>query len=298
MKLSLRARLWRSLLRRAFQNQPHSLDSLRAQSRISERIFRLPRRMNVHDVDIHGVHGLWIHPQHAAPHKVILYLHGGGYVTGNSRAHLALCVPMARTLGMDMLLPDYRLAPEHPFPAALEDAQSAYRWLLAQGYAPHHIMLAGDSAGGGLSVATALALRAAGLPLPGGIVCLSPWADLTLSGQSYTEKANADVILTPQALRQWAAWYTDPDHWNHPLVSPTFANLTGLPPMLIQTGSEEILRDDSLTLAAHAKAAGVHVTHSVYQGLWHVWHLLGDLIPESQAAFEEIKRWSQTHMTN
>ncbi|MEJ5225426.1 MAG: alpha/beta hydrolase [Anaerolineales bacterium] len=288
MGLSLRARLWRYLIQRAFRNKPKTLAEVRAQSQSNARMMILPRDVTVEDAPIDEMHGLWIRPNSGEAHQVILYLHGGGYVTGDSHSYRTLCAPLARLLKIPILIPDYRLAPEHPFPAGLEDAQKTYRWLLAQGFAAHNIVLCGDSAGGGLSMATVIALRNAGLPLPAAVVCLSPWADLTLSGQSHTTQADAEVMLSTDMLREWAAYYTHAANWTHPLVSPIFADLTDFPPLLIQVGSREILLDDARRLAENARAAGVDVTLSVYDGLWHVWPILGDLIPESKAAFEEI----------
>ncbi|MEW5940449.1 MAG: alpha/beta hydrolase, partial [Chloroflexota bacterium] len=205
--------------------------------------------------------------------------------------HLMLCIPMAQTLKTTMLLPEYRLAPEHPFPAALEDSLKAYRWLLEQGYQPANIVIAGDSAGGGLSVATALALRDNHEPLPAAIICISPWADLTHSGQSHLANAESEAVLDTKLLKEWALCYADQARLGDPLVSPVFADLRGLPPLLIQVGDEEILLDDSRMLADKARADGVDVSLRIWKGMWHVWHSMGGLIPESRLAFEEMGRF-------
>jgi acetyl esterase/lipase len=202
-----------------------------------------------------------------------------------------MCLPLAQTLKMNILLPDYRLAPEHPFPAALEDVLAVYRWLLAQGLQPEKIVISGDSAGGGLAVATALALRDAVESLPAAVIAISPWADLTHQGQSHLTKAESEAVLKTKTLKEWALCYTDEANLHNPLVSPVYANFQGFPPLLILVGSEEILLDDSQMLAEKAQAAGVAVTLQVWEGLFHVWPALGDLIPESRQAFEAIGKF-------
>ena len=165
---------------------------------------------------------------------------------------------------------------------------TAYRWLLAHGTRPSDIIISGDSAGGGLSVATALALRDAVESVPAAVVCISPWADLTHRGQSHLTKAEAEAVLKTEVLKEWALCYTDEANLTNPLVSPVYADFHGFPPLLIQVGSEEILLDDARMLAEKAKAAGVDVTLKVWDGMWHVWPALGNLIPESRMAFEEM----------
>ncbi len=296
MSLSLRARFWRFFLRKVFKEQRLTIEQNRARGTSMAAYSRIPKDVRVEKIDIEGLPAAWIRPAGAAPGKVILHLHGGGYVTGSIDSHLMMCVPMAQTLKMDLLLPDYRLAPEHPFPAAVEDAQKVYRWLLAQGREPGNIVISGDSAGGGLSVAAVLALREAGERLPAAVVCISPWADLTHQGQSHISKAGAEAVLQADVLKEWALCYTEAANLRNPLVSPVYADFHGFPPLLIQVGSEEILLDDSLMLAEKAREAGVDVTLKVWDGLWHVWPALGSLIPESGQAFEEIGQFIQAQM--
>jgi acetyl esterase/lipase len=193
-----------------------------------------------------------------------------------------------------VFLPEYRLVPEYPFPAAIQDAQKAYRWLLTQGYKPNNIFIAGDSAGGGLSVATVLALREAGDALPAAVVCLSPWADLTCSGQSHAQQAEAESMLNTATLQKWATYYAGSDTLKNPLISPVYADFHNFPPLLIQVGSDEILLDDARALAEKAKAAGAQVELKIWNGMWHVWHIFGELIPESRQAFEEIGQFIET----
>jgi len=204
-----------------------------------------------------------------------------------------MCVPMAKGLKRNMLLPEYRLAPANPFPAALEDSLKTYRWLLAQGMDSRDIVISGDSAGGGLALATTLALRDAGDPLPAAVICISPWVDLTNSSQTHITNAKVESVLRTDVLNEWALFYTDKSNLTNPLVSPVYADFRGLPPLLIQVGRDEILLDDSLTLTKRAQADGVEVTLRVWDDMWHAWPVLGNLIPESQMAFEEMSEFNQ-----
>jgi len=218
----------------------------------------------------------------------VLYLHGGGYVIGSPRSHRHLAAAIAGAAGTSALLLDYRLAPEHPFPAAVDDAVAAYRWLLDQGIAAGHIAVAGDSAGGGLTVATLLALLNARLPMPAAGVCISPWVDLTCRGESYRSKADVDPIVRSAGVSEMARAYlatTDP---RSPLASPLFADLRGLPPLLIHVGSDEVLLDDAIGLAERAKAAGVDATLEQWDRMIHVWHWFLPMLDEAQAAVASI----------
>jgi epsilon-lactone hydrolase len=206
-----------------------------------------------------------------------------------------MCVPMAQTLKRNIFIPEYRLAPQYPFPAALEDALKSYRWLLAQGFRPADIVIIGDSAGGGLALATVLALRDAHEPLPTAVVCMSAWADLTHKGKSHSVNARSEVVLRTDVLQEWALYYTDASNLNNPLVSPVYGDFHGFPPLLLQVGSNEILLDDSMTVAQKAKAVGVDVTLKVWDDMWHVWPALGDLIPESRGAFIEMEQFIRDH---
>lgn len=279
-----------------FRKEVSIPESRKRSEKMAKLFQKVPLHVQVEAFQIGDIYTEWITPPDAAAQRVILYLHGGGYVSGSVAIHKLLCAALAQAAGMRILLPEYRLAPENPFPAALEDALSAYRWLLAQGYASTDIIVAGDSAGGGLGLATLLALRGTGEPLPAVIVCISPWADLTLSGGSHQTKAKSDPILYEKELRYWALSYTDEANLSNPLVSPLYADYYGFPPMLIQVGSEEILLDDAVTVAEKARAAGVDVTLSVYDGLWHVWHATGTWLPESRQALAEIGRFVRKYL--
>ena len=265
-----------------------SIEESRARMESSAKLMgKLPKDILVEAVDIKGVYAEWIYAADADNEKVILYLHGGGYVVGSTVPYRKLCATLSQSAKARVLIPEYRLAPEHPFPAGLEDAVSAYNWLLAQGFAAENIVIAGDSAGGGLSLATTLSLRDAGQPLQAGVICISPWADLTQSGESHQTNAKSEAILLTESLHLWASAYADEAELKTPLVSPVFADFADFPPMLIQAGGDEVLLDDSVLLAEKAKAAGVDVKLNIYEGMWHVWHTV-EFLPESRAAFDEI----------
>lgn len=263
----------------------------RAQYERAEKVFPTPPDVKVERVNVPAAPAEWLRPPSAVPGRVVLYLHGGGYVIGSPRSHRHLAAAIAGAAGASALLLDYRLAPEHPFPAAVEDATAAYRWLLDQAIAPEHIVIAGDSAGGGLTVATLLALREARVPLPAGGVCISPWVDLTCSGASYATKAAADPIVRRAGVEEMARAYLGATPPRTPLASPLFADLRGLPPLLIHVGSDEVLLDDAVQLAERAKAAGVDATLEIYDRMIHVWHWFLPMLDEAQTAVEAIGRF-------
>ena len=267
----------------------------RAQYERAERVFPTPADVKVERVSAPAAPAEWLRPPAATPGRVVLYLHGGGYVIGSPRSHRHLAAAIAGAAAANALLLDDRLAPEHPYPAAVEDATAAYRWLLAQGIAPGSVVIAGDSAGGGLTVATLLALREARVPLPAAGVCISPWVDLTCSGGSYVTKAAADPIVGRAGVEQMARAYLGSTAPREPLASPLFADLRGLPPLLIHVGSEEVLLDDSVQLAERARAAGVDTTLEVYERMIHVWHWFLPMLDEAQTAVEAIGRFARRH---
>ncbi len=222
---------------------------------------------------------------------IVLYLHGGGYVVGSASGYRGLAGEVARAAGMDAVIVDYRLAPEHPFPAAVDDAVAAYRALVASGCAPGDVVLAGDSAGGGLVLATLVALREAGEALPAAALLISPWADLTGKAASLEGKRTEDPSLTPEGLVACTAHYLGTRDPAHPLASPALADLAGLPPLLVQVGSIEILLDDALAVAANAGAAGTSVRLEVHPGLPHVFHAFHFMLPQAKAALDEAGRF-------
>jgi epsilon-lactone hydrolase len=292
MSTSLRGRFWRIVLRKTFKNQNLSIAERRSNgAKNSGLLGRIPKAVKAEKIEIAGIQAEWIIPLKSNDKQIILYLHGGGYVTGSIETYRMLCGLLASHTGAKVLVLEYRLAPENPFPAALDDSLMVYRWLLEQGYSPSNIIIAGDSAGGGLSMATVLALTDKNQPLPAAVVCLSPWADLLLKNETHVTKAKAEAMLTTGVLREWALSYTSESNFSNPLVSPVYADFHGFPPLLIQVGTDEILLGDSILLAEKAKADGVQVELKVWEGMWHVWHLLGDLVPESKLAFEEIRQF-------
>jgi monoterpene epsilon-lactone hydrolase len=268
----------------------------RAQYDRAERVFPTPADVAVERVAARERPAEWLIPPSVRSDAVVLYLHGGGYVIGSPRSHRHLAAAIARASGVRALLLDYRLAPEHPFPAALEDAVAAYRWLLGQGLAPERVVLAGDSAGGGLTVATLVALRDRGLPRPAGGVCISPWVDLTCSGTSYATKAAADPIVTHDGVVALAKAYVGAGDLTTPLASPLYADLRELPPLLIQVGSEEVLLDDARGLGARARTAGVDVTIEEWPAMIHVWHWFLPMLDEAEEAVATVGRFVRARL--
>jgi len=250
--------------------------------------FTLPADMRTERLSAGGVPAAWVVAPEARVDRAVLYLHGGGYVVGSINTHRELAARLSRAARARVLVIDYRLAPEHPYPAAVEDATAAYRWLLAAGTPPQHIVIAGDSAGGGLTVATLVALRDAALPLPAAGVCLSPWVDLEGSGESMTTKAAVDPLVDRERVRKTAAYYLAGQDPRTPLAAPLYANLSGLPPLLIQVGTAETLLDDSTRLAERARKAGVNVTLEPWEDMVHVWQVFAAILPEGQQAIERI----------
>lgn len=231
-----------------------------------------------------GVPARWSITAGASKERVLFYLHGGAYMVGSTLGYRPLFSELARAAGARGLALDYRLAPENPFPAAVEDAVSGYRALLGQGIAPSSIAIAGDSAGGGLTVAMLVAARDAGLPMPAAAVALSPWADLECSGGSMSSKAAEDPSLNREGLLSMAALYLNGASPRAALASPLYANLAGLPPLLIQVGSAEVLLDDATRLAARAGEAGVAVQLEIWPRVPHVWHAFAFTLSEGRDA--------------
>jgi monoterpene epsilon-lactone hydrolase len=234
----------------------------------------------------------------ADPERIILYLHGGAYAIGTAASSVGLASDLARRAGTRLITVDYRLAPEHPHPAAIEDAVAAYRGLLDNGASPATIAVAGESAGAGLTAAALVAFKPAGLPQPTAALLMSPWADLTLSGNSVNAKAALDPVLTPEGLARRAADYLGDSDPAAELVSPIFADLTGLPPLLIQAGSHEILLDDATRLATQAAAAGVAVTLEVTPGVPHVFQGFAAMLDEGDAALTSAGKFLHAHLAD
>jgi acetyl esterase/lipase len=249
----------------------------------------------VEPVDADGVAAEWVTAAGVTGQRVVLCFHGGGYQTGSPASLRSLLALVSAAAQARVLSAGYRLAPEHPFPAAVHDALTAYRWLIAGGTPARQVVISGNSSGGGLALGALVALRDAGDPLPGAAVLISPWTDLDLTGESVRTRAAADVMLTPEGAREAADWYLAGQDPRHPYASPLYADLRGLPPMLIQAGDAEILRDDSTRFAAAARAAGVDVTLEIWNEMPHVWHAFAGLLPEADMAVEHIGAWLREH---
>ena len=275
------------------RNPNASMERRRAgMEKVSERV---APDVKCEPVNAGGVSAEWIAAPGAEPDRVILYLHGGGYVTGSINTHRAMVARIARASKGRALLIDYRLAPEHQFPAAADDATAAYRWLLAQGYAPGKIVIAGDSAGGGLALAALAALRASHDPMPAAVVPISPWTDLEGTGDSVKTKAAKDPMVQGSDLAPMAKMYIGTDDPKNPLISPLHADYRGFPPLLIQVGEAEVLLDDSTRVAERAKAAGVKVELEIWDEMVHVWHVFAKLLPEGQQAIDKIGTFVIAH---
>jgi len=288
-KPNLRARFMTNLVRLVVKHWPRkNLDAILRRSRF---VFNAPalfsfmftREVTVQKTD----HGEWLTPRHLRDHQgVILYFHGGGYVSCSPGSHRAITANLARLTGQRVFAVDYRLAPEHPFPAAIDDAEAAYDWLLhSQGVPAQRITFAGDSAGGGMVIAVMLRLRSHGKPLPAGAVCFSPWLELT--GHCDYRNAESCAMFRATDVESFAALYLENSSAENPEASPLFGDLTGLPPILIQASSTELLLDDAERFQAKALAAGIRSRLSVYPALPHVWQITVGIMPESRLALEE-----------
>ena len=268
-----------------------SVADRRAQYEKAEKVFALPPGMTVETVEAGGRPAEWVRRSSSRADAALLYLHGGGYVIGSPRSHRHLAAAIADAARVPALVPDYRLAPEHRFPAAVDDAVAAYRFLLDRGIAPGRIAVAGDSAGGGLTVAVLCALRERGVPPPAAGVCLSPWVDLTCSGASYASRAARDPIVTRSGVADMARHYLGGGDARTPLASPLFGDLSGLPPLLVQVGSEEVLLDDAVELASAVRRAGGHADLEIWRNMIHVWQWFLPWLDEAQAAVAGIARF-------
>jgi monoterpene epsilon-lactone hydrolase len=235
-------------------------------------------------VSADGVPAEWSAAPGADADRVLLYLHGGGFSAGSIVSHRAMVTETGRAAGARTLALDYRRTPEHPFPAALDDALSAYRWLLAQGVHPGHIAVGGDSAGGGLTLALMVSLRDRGLPLPACGWCVSPWVDMEARGESYVTKAAIDPMISRDYIRELAAWYLGGTAPRTPLAAPIHADLTGLPPLLVQVGSAETLLEDSIRIAGRAAEADVRVRLEVWPHMIHAWPLFHQQLTDGRRA--------------
>jgi acetyl esterase/lipase len=274
-------------LRRASDGEI-DIESMREGLELMTAGAELPDGTRCEPVDGVGVPAEWIEGPEADRERVLLYFHGGGYAIGSIATHRGLASRIAQAAGIRALLIEYRLAPEHPFPAAVEDASAAYRFLLDQGIAPERIGIGGDSAGGGLTFATLVALRDAGTPLPAVAIALSPWVDLEGTGESMTTKAEVDPLADPTGLHQMAELYLNGADPKTPTASPLHADLSELPPIYVQVGTAETLLDDAVRIAERARQAGVAIELELFEDLIHVFQAFAPFVPEAQDAIEKL----------
>jgi acetyl esterase/lipase len=252
------------------------------------RQFPLAADVTVEAVSVNGVPCEWMTPPNAVGNRTLLYVHGGGYVIGSPGDYRDMVPRIARAAQARALVVDYRLAPENPHPAAVDDAIAVYRGLLDRGVRSDEIVVAGDSAGGGLTLATCVAARDAGLPLPAAGVCISPWIDLEGLGESMIGNGDRDPLVKKDLVLGMAQAYLGGQDRRTPLAAPLYADLRGLPPLLIQVGTAETLLDDARRIAKRAKAAGVDTTIEEWADMIHVWHCFGSFLPEAQQACDRI----------
>ena len=250
--------------------------------------FRVADDVAVEAVTVAGRAAEWLRAPGTQAQRAILYLHGGGYVMGSPNTHRSLGGEISRAAQAAVLMVDYRLAPEAPFPAAVDDGVASFEWLVAQGFKPQNLAIAGDSAGGGLAAATLIALRDRKLPLPKAAVCISPWSDLTCTNESYKTRVAADPMITPDGIGNMVELYLQGKDPKQPLASPNLGDLHAFPSLLIHVGRDEVLLDDSVKLHEKAKAAGVDSTLEIWDDMIHVWHAFHPMLPEAKQGIARV----------
>jgi acetyl esterase/lipase len=288
---SLQSRVFKEITKiiSAHMNAISSIPKLRSFMEMGRMKPFLPVGTTFSPDKVNGVAVEWLTPSKVSTDTVILYLHGGGWTLGWKNNHRTLVAFICQAASSHAIAVDYRLAPEHPYPAALEDCLSVYRWLINNSTRPDQIVIVGDSAGANLALTTIMSLRDSNDLLPAAVVCISPMTDLTGSGETfYSQK---DALLTPRfALTMASLYYGDHDPQS-PLISPLFGDLSGFPRLLIQVGEDEILLSDSIRLADKATMAGVNMKLTVWPGMWHVWHTFVPFLPEAKQAVEQIGKF-------
>jgi acetyl esterase/lipase len=282
-----------TLLRERPQPDPKTVEAMRARMEELGDKMPAPAGAIVEKLTVAGCPAEWVSAPGANPNRQVLYLHGGGYVIGSCHSHRNLAYNISKAVDGRCLVLDYRMGPEHPFPAAVDDAVAAWAWMIEQGGNPARMAIMGDSAGGGLTIATQVALRDKGMALPACSVPISPWTDLEGTGGTIKSKAAEDPMVAEEGLHWFSGLYRADTDVRHPLVSPLYADLSGLPPMLIQVGPAEILLDDSNRVAAKARTQGVDVTLEVWDQMPHVWHLFSPMLDEGMDAIAKLGAWTR-----
>ena len=285
------------LIRKATINWNMSVESLRATQKWTDRLIAPPRGIAIASTLISDVPAEWLTPARSGSQSVIFYVHGGGWTLGLHNLERRMLARMCQSARVRALAVHYRLAPEQPFPAALEDCVAAYRWLLSRsGISPLDIAVVGTSAGGNLALATLLSLRDGGDPLPGAAVCISPMTDLAGMGESFQK--DKDPALRAEFALSMARHYAGTRDRRLPLCSPCYADLRGLPPLLIHVGGDEILLSDAMRLRDAARSAGVDVTLVIWRRMWHGWHMFAPYLPEARQAVNDIGAFVRQHVTS
>jgi acetyl esterase/lipase len=277
-----------------FINRTETLTHRLSFERLSNFV-KFPAYVKRNNIQYAGLDACWFTPDKSSLDKIIFYLPGGGYCVGSCNTHKGLIGRMARAAGHPIIAINYRKAPENPYPAAIEDAVRVYKQLVEDGY--KNIILSGDSAGGGLALATTMVLRDEGFKLPMALVLLSPWTDLTCSGDSVTRKKDRDALISPELLEVFAKKYAGKEDLKNPLISPLFGDFTNFPPTLIQVGTEELLLDDATRLTKKMKASGVLVEMELWEGMMHVFQWMAGLMPEANDAIKKIGAFINRQIT-
>lgn len=285
-----------AMLRERARRIPGSIPELRADFEAFTAAYGPPEGVVREPVPMNGLPAAWVSVPGASPAATLLYLHGGGYVIGSITSHLGLMARLGQAAGARVFAIDYRLAPEHAHPAAVEDALAAYRWLLSHGFDHKRIAVAGDSAGGGLALAMLTAARDAHLPMPAAAVCLSPWTDLACTGESMRTRAAADPIVQKTGALLFAELFLNGGDACHPLASPLHADVSGLPPTLIQVGGREVLLDDATRMVERLRAAGADARLDLWDEMVHVWHMFAPCLDEGREAIQAAGQFIREHV--
>lgn len=291
-----KARKYREKMRAAGDPIPASAAEFRKADQFMDLLTGEPTAVTFEAGTVGDIPGQWVIPNDADPSSALLYLHGGGYVMGSSDTHRKMVGHLANAIGIRAFVADYRLAPEHPYPAAVRDAVAAFRGLLADGIRPNRIVVGGDSAGGGLTIAMLLSLRDDGRPLPAAAMLLSPWTDLAFTGESLVSREQTDVTVTAAGARKMAEYYLGSAKVRAPLASPLYADLRGMPPTRIQVGADEILLDDSVRIAEKLKNSRVDVTIEVFPEMQHVFQFGAGTLPEADDAIARLGEFARRHL--